>query len=83
MVLIQTSNVPAEHDTGLLTRYKDFLEGFIGPTQTMAFGNMLQVSDYERYNWTVFNPEEKKAHGENIFPKERQMAFSLGADMVG
>ena len=82
VVFILTSNVPAEYDSGLLTRYKDFLEGFIGPTQTMASGNTLQVNDYEKYSWTIFNPEEKKARRENIFPKERQMAFSLGADMV-
>lgn len=82
VVLILTSNVPAEYDAGLLTRYKDLLAGFIGPAQTMASGNTLQVNDHEKYNWTIFDPEEKKARRENIFPKERQMAFSLGADMV-
>lgn len=82
VVLILTSNVPEEYDTQLLNRYKNSLEGFIGPTQTLVSGNTLQVNDYEKYNWTMFNPEEKKERREKIFPKERQTAFSLGASMA-
>lgn len=82
VVLILTSNVPAEHDTELLNRYKSALEAFIGPTQTLASGNTLQINDYEKYNWTIFDPDEKRERREKVFPKERQMAFSLGADMV-
>ena len=82
VVLIVTSNVPAEYDTELLSRYKGTLEAFIGPTQTLASGNTLQVNNYERYNWTMFNTEEKKARRETIFPKERKAAYQLGADML-
>ncbi len=83
VVLIVTSNVPAEYDAELLNRYKGTLEAFVGPTQTLASGNTLQqVSNYERYNWTMFNAEEKKARRENVFPDERQAAFRLGANMT-
>ena len=82
VVLILTSNVPAEYDTALLNRYKSALEGFIGPTQTLVSGNTLQIGDYEKYNWTLFDPDEKRERREKIFPQERQMAFDLGAGMV-
>lgn len=81
-VLIVTSNVPAEYNAKLLNRYQATLETFIGPTQTLASGNTLQVNNYERYNWSMFNAEEKKARREAIFPEERKAAYQLGADML-
>lgn len=82
VVLILTSNVPEEYDAQLLNQYKNSLENFIGPTQTLVSGNTLQVNDYEKYNWTMFDPEEKRERREKVFPKERQTAFSLGAKMA-
>jgi len=82
VVLILTSNVPAEYDAELMNRYKGSLEAFIGPTKMLASGNTLQVSNYDRYNWTMFNAEEKRVRRETVFPQERQEAYRLGADMV-
>jgi len=82
VALILTSNVPAEYNAELLNRYKGTLEAFVGPTVTFASGNTLQVSHYERYNWTLFNAEEKKARREAIFPQERQAAYQLGRNLL-
>jgi len=82
VTLILTSNVSAEYDAELLKRYKGTLEAFVGPTQTFASGNTLQVNDYDRYGWTMFNAGEKKARRESAFPGERQAAYQLGADMI-
>lgn len=82
VVFILTSNVAEEYDVQLLNRYKIFIENFIGPTKTLISGNTLQINDYEKYNWTMFNPEEKRERREKIFPTERRNAFTLGADMV-
>ena len=82
VVFILTSNVPAEYDTELLNRYRNTLESFIGPTQTMVSGNTLQINDYEKYDWTIFDPEEKRERREKVFPQERQKAFQLGAEIV-
>jgi len=82
VALIVTSNVPAEYDAELLARYKRTLEAFIGPTQTLASGNTLQVNNYERYNWTMFNVEEKQQRRETVFPQERKAAFGMGAKML-
>lgn len=78
VLFIVTSNVPAEYDADLLKRYRAALETFIGPTETFACGNTLQVENYDRYNWTLFNPEEKRERREKIFPQEKKAAFDLG-----
>jgi len=83
VLLILTSNVAAEYDEELAKRYKASLDTFIGPTETFTCGNTLQVSNYEKYNWTLFNPEEKKQRREKIFPQERKAVFELGASIFG
>jgi len=82
VVFILTSNAPEGYYDDLLKKYKGSLEAFIGPVQTLVSANTLQVSNYEKYNWTMFNPEEKKERREKVFPQERRAAFALGEDMV-
>jgi hypothetical protein len=40
------------------------------------------VNDYENWNWTAFDIESKKAHRENVFPKDLEKAFEIGKKMV-
>ena len=82
VVLILTSNAPAESYADLAARYKGTLEAFIGPVQILSSGNTLQVAAYDRYQWSRFDPEERKERRMNVFPKEREAAFALGADMI-
>ena len=80
VVFILTSNVPEGYYADLLKRYKGSLETFVGPTQTLVSADTLQVSNYDRYNWTMFNTDKKKERRKTVFPKERRVAFTLGAD---
>ena len=82
VVFILTSNAPAEFYADLLKRYQGSLEAFVGPTQTFISGNTLQVHSYDKYDWTMFDPEEKKERRETVFPQERQAAFALGKNML-
>lgn len=82
VVFILTSNAPEGYYNDLLKKYKGSLEAFVGPVQTLVSANTLQVNNYEKYNWTMFDTEEKKERREKIFPQERRIAFSLGADML-
>ncbi len=66
----------------MLSGYQNSLGAFVGPTKVMISANTLQVKDYEKYGWTMFDAEEKKARHETIFPIEKQKAFSLGTQMV-
>ena len=40
------------------------------------------VSDYSKYNWTMFDPEAKKVRHEEVFPDSMKKAFEFGAEMV-
>lgn len=82
VVFILTSNAPEAFYADLVKRYKGSLESFVGPTQTLVSADTLQVSNYDQYNWTMFNPDQKKERRETVFPQERQAAFALGASML-
>ena len=87
VLFIMTSNAAEEfypqigYDS-MLARYRDTLAGMVGPTKLMISGDTLQVKDYEKYDWTMFDPAAKRARHEAVFPAEREKAFSLGAQMA-
>ncbi len=82
VVFILTSNAPEGYYDDLVKKYKGSLETFIGPVRTLVSANTLQVENYEKYNWTMFDPDQKKKRREKVFPQERTAAFSMGADMI-
>lgn len=87
VLFIMTSNAPEEFYTPegygkMILGYQNNLSNFIGPTKVMISSDTLQVDNYDKYNWTMFDPEAKKARHETVFPKEKQEAFHLGAEMV-
>ena len=87
VLLIMTSNCAEEYYDKIgydrmLENYKNTLGGMVGPTKVMVCGNTLQVNDYDKYNWTMFDPEAKKARHEEVFSHELEKAFSIGAEMV-
>lgn len=45
-------------------------------------GDTLQVRDYSRFDWTMFNPQAKQERHDKVFPDERKKAFQLGAEMI-
>ena len=87
IVFITTSNCAESlYDklgyTAMLKRYKWLLERHVGPTKIMICGNTLQVDDYGKYDWTVFDPEEKKERHDKVFPAKLREAYELGAGLV-
>lgn len=87
VLFIMTSNAPEEFYTPegygrMVAGYQSSLSNFIGPTKVMICGNTLQVNDYDKYGWTMFDPEAKKVRNETVFPEEKKEAFRLGAEMV-
>lgn len=88
VLFIMTSNAPEdfylpEQAYGqMLSNYQNSLNSFVGPVRTLIYGNTLQVKNYDRYDWTLFNPEEKMEQHEKIFPEKKIEAFQLGARMV-
>ena len=86
VLFIMTSNAPdsayaPEQPYGqMLSRYVSSLNNFVGPTKALVCGDTLQVSDYSKYQWTLFDPEAKKERHEQSFPQYMQEAFRLGYD---
>lgn len=87
VLFIMTSNTPKELYAPLgyrktVRQYQKALESSVGETKIMIAGNTLQVKDYSRFQWTVFDTEGKKEHHEKVFPEEKKKACQLGADLV-
>ena len=87
VLFIMTSNAPKEFYAPLGYRrtvkaYQKALTDAVGNTKVMIAGDTLQVKDYSRFNWTLFDPAAKKKRHEDVFPKERKEAFELGAQMA-
>lgn len=66
----------------MLKRYQNNLGAFVGPAKILISSDTLQVKDYSRYNWTMFDPEHKKVRHEKVFPEDKKKAFDLGVQMV-
>ena len=66
----------------MLKRYQGSLSTFVGPTKILISSDTLQVKDYSRYNWTMFDPEHKKKRHETVFLEDKKQAFALGERMV-
>jgi len=87
-LFIMTSNAPsgAYQDGGF---YSDLLQSrlltltnAIGPTRPFVCGSTLQVDDYSRYEWTMFDGDERHRRHERIFPLEREQVHELGTELV-
>jgi multimeric flavodoxin WrbA len=86
VVLILTSNCPeaAFAQVGydrMIEGYKG-LEYTFGSCQTLISSDTLQVDDYGKYDWTMFNPASKIARREQVFPQDMQAAYDLGVQMA-
>ena len=84
ILLIMTSNAPDTAYMGLLQNYQQTLSGFVGPTEILVSGNTLQFEDYSKldWEWSIFDPEEKKRRHETVFPQECAKAYDMGAALL-
>ena len=87
VLLIVTSNVAAEayeavHYDAMVGLHVNTLNTHIGPTTLYTVGSTMQVDDYSRYNWTMFNADERVKRHEEVFPSELAHARELGAQLL-
>lgn len=87
-LFIMTSNVSEEgYQEGsaydaIIKSYQQSLSASIGPTEILICGNTLQVKDYSRFNWTMFDPAKKQERHDTVFPEEMKKAYALGAGLL-
>jgi len=87
VLVIMTSNCSEEFYSQIgydkmLESYQNTLNGMVGPTKVMISGDTLQVNDYSKYDWTMFDPEAKKKRHDEVFPDDMNKAFMLGSEMI-
>lgn len=82
VLLIMTSNTPDDSNIELMNKYKAMFDSFVGPTEILAVGETMQVSDYSQFNWTMFNAEDRKMRRETVFPEQCQKAFEAGVRLA-
>ncbi len=84
VLLVMTSNAPDTAYRGLVQNYRQTLDRFVGPTQTLVSGDTLQLRNYDKtdWPWTLFDTEEKQRRHETVFPQECRRAFEMGAALA-
>ena len=84
VLLIMTSNAPDTAYLELMRNYQQTLSRFVGPTEIFVSGNTLQLKDYSKldWEWSYFDPEEKKRRHETVFPQECAKAYDMGAALI-
>ena len=84
VLLIMTSNAPDSYYTELLQNYQQTLSGYVGPTQILVSGDTLQLKDYSKldWEWSMFDPEDKKRRHDTVFPQECAKAYDMGAALI-
>lgn len=58
--------------------FQGFIERHLGPVEVLASYDAYQFDDYNKYYCPMFNIEEKKKHYNEVFPKDCELAYSLG-----
>ena len=84
VLFIMTSNAPDTAYTELVNSYKQTFSTFVGPCDVLVSGETLQINDYSKldWEWSMFDPEQKKQRRDTIFPLERKKAFEMGKALV-
>lgn len=82
VLFIMTSNTPDGSNIELMNKYKAMFDSFVGPTEILAVGETMQVSDYSQFNWTMFNVEDRKMRRETVFPEQCRKAFEAGGRLA-
>ena len=84
VLFIMTSNAPDTMYSELVNSYKQTFSAFVGPCDELVSGETLQVDDYSNldWEWSMFDPVEKKKRRETVFPLERKKAFEMGRKLA-
>ena len=82
VLLLMTSNAQDSMFVGLLEKYKETFNKFIGPTNIFICGDTLQLKDYSKtdWEWSLFNPEHKYLQHEKVFPNKLKEVYKLATE---
>ena len=83
VLLITTGNSPAAAFSPLgylrtLRNYQRIMKLFVGPSKLLIFGETQQFDDYDKYGITSIDGKKRIERRKNVFPKEKEKAYSTG-----
>ena len=84
---IYTMDQKEDHAMGMrlldhLNTIKFYMELVFGPCEFQICYDTLQCDDYKAHGNVLFDGDAKKQRREEVFPKDIEQAFELGADMA-
>ena len=88
VLFIMTSNAGDNaYDKGgfyhdLVGNYRDTLTRFIGPTKVLIAADTVQVKDYSKFHWTMFDGEAKQRRHDAVFGGLLEEAKAIGREMA-
>ena len=87
VLFLMTSNAKLDYYKNIgyddmLNKYKTAFEDAVGNTKIYIADDTLQVNNYDLYNWTMFNKEDKIKHHNEVFDNELNEMYSLGKEIV-
>ncbi|GHU79027.1 flavodoxin [Clostridia bacterium] len=88
-VSIYTMNVPesALDEIGYSEKFRFYEERyehvFGAPSKTLVSTETWQTEDYGKYHMSMFDGGARKKRREEVFPKDCEKAFALGAELAG
>ena len=84
VLFIMTSNASDTMYSELVNSYQQTFNSFVGPCEVLVSGETLQINDYSKldWEWSMFDPEQKKKRRETVFPQERKKAFDMGKTLA-
>ena len=88
VLFIMTSNAgddayaPGGFYHALVKNYQDTLARFIGPTKVLIAADTVQVKDYSRFHWTLFDGAAKQRHRDAVFADLLAEARGIGSEMA-
>ena len=86
--LIYTMNAPESMIAEIgydrvISRYENYFEKFMGPTESLLATDTYQFGDYSKYVATAFDEAAKAKRKHDVFPQDCQKAFAMGVRLAG
>ena len=88
VVLLYTMNVKEEDmeaygKTAMVNLAKGYMERLFGPCAVFLCTDTKQVPDYSKYEMDMWDAEAKEKRHREVFPRDLDRAFALGAGLAG
>jgi hypothetical protein len=79
---VSEENLAAYHQDISVAASHGVMKRVFGNCEVLLSTDTLQFSDYSKYMSTLFDPDAKAKRHEEIFPRDCERAFELGAKLV-